>query len=100
MLSVGHVNLLRFGGYAATQALQFAIFTVIVVLIIRGQHVPPGVGLQGLQEALRQTVAMAIGFAISIPLYLLIDQRAFAVWAVTPMVSNLIRRIRQRPSHA
>ena len=94
MLSVGHVNLLRFGVYATTQALQFAIFAVIVVLIIREQQqVPPGVGLQSLHIGLWQTVAMAIGFAISIPLFLLIHQWAFAVWAVTPMLSNLIRRL-------
>lgn len=49
------------------------------MLIIREQHVPPGVGLQGLHEGLRQTLAMAIGFAISIPLYLFIHQWTFAV---------------------
>jgi uncharacterized membrane protein len=100
MLSIGHMNLLRFGTYAATQALQFAIFAVIVVLIIRGQHVPPRVGLQGLQEGLRQTVALAIGFAVSIPLYVLIHQWAFAVWALASMLSNLIRRLWHRRTSA
>jgi hypothetical protein len=100
MLSIGHMNLLRFGTYAATQALQFAIFAVIVVLIIRGHHVPPGVGLQDLQEGLRQTLALALGFAVSIPLYVLIHQWAFVVWALASMVSNLIRRLWHRRTSA
>jgi len=98
-LSIGHQNILRFGLYAFTQAMQFAIFAVIVVLIIRTQHVPAAADLQRLQSALWQTVAMAIGFAVSIPLYLLIGQRAFAVWALAPLVINLILRPRLRRRH-
>ena len=41
MLSVGQQNLLRFGFYAATQAIQFAIFAVIIVLILRGSTFRP-----------------------------------------------------------
>jgi uncharacterized membrane protein len=93
MLSVGQQNLLRFGFYAATQAIQFAIFAVIIVLILRGQHIPAGSDLQRLQGGLWQTIAMAIGFGISIPLYLLIGQAAFAVWAAVPITANLIQPI-------
>ena len=92
-------NLLRFGLYAVTQAMQFAIFAVIVVLIIRTQHLPAAADLHRLQSALWQTVAMAIGFAVSIPLYLLIGQRAFALWALAPLVINLILRPRLRRRH-
>ena len=99
-LSIGHQNLLRFGLYAVTQAMQFAIFAVIVVVIIRTQHLPAVADLQRLQAALWQTVVMAIGFAVSIPLYLLIGQRAFAVWALAPLVINLILRPRLRRRHA
>jgi hypothetical protein len=99
-LSIGQQNLLRFGLYAVTQTLQFAIFAVIVVLIIRTQHLPAAADLQRLHSALWQTVAMAIGFAVSIPLYLLIGQRAFAVWALAPLVINLILRPRLRRRHA
>jgi uncharacterized membrane protein len=101
-LSIGHQNLLRFGLYAVTQAMQFAVFAVIVVVIIRTQYVPAVADLQRLQSGLWQTVAMAIGFAVSIPLYLLIGQRAFAVWAVAPLVSNLILQpwLRRRRARA
>ena len=91
MLSVGQQNMLRFGFYAATQAIQFAIFAVIIVLILRGQHIPAGSDLQRLQGGLWQSIAMAIGFAISIPLYLVIGQAAFAVWAAVPITANLVK---------
>jgi TMEM175 potassium channel family protein len=99
-LSIGHQNLLRFGLYAVTQALQFAIFAVIVVVIIRTQHLPAVADLQRLQSALWQTVVVAIGFAVSIPLYLLIGRRAFAVWALAPLAINLIVRPRLRRRQA
>jgi hypothetical protein len=41
-------------------------------------------------------VAMAIGFAVSIPFYLAIGQWAFAVWGVAPVVANLLQRQWQR----
>ena len=70
--------------------MQFAIFAVIVVVIIRTQHVPAVADLHRLQSDLWQTVAMAIVFAVSIPLYLLIGRGAFAAWAVGPLVASLI----------
>jgi hypothetical protein len=39
------------------------------------------------------------GFAVAIPLYLLIGQRAFAVWALAPLVINLMLRPRLRRRH-
>ena len=100
MLSVGDMNLLRFGVYAATQALQFTIFAVIVVLIIRSQHVPAGAALQRLQDGLRQAVVAAIGFAVSIPLYLLIQQWAFYLWALVPTAARIIRLLWRRRTSA
>jgi hypothetical protein len=53
-----------------------------------------------LQGGLWQTVAMAIGFAISIPLYLVIEQAAFVVWAAAAILSNLIQPQLRRRHHA
>lgn len=100
MLSIGDMNLLRFGVYAATQALQFTIFAVIVVLIIRSQHVPAGAAVQRLQDGLRQAVVAAIGFAVSIPLYLLIQQWAFYLWALVPTAARIIRLLWRRRTSA
>jgi hypothetical protein len=38
------------------------------------------------------TIAMAVCFAISIPLYLVIGQLAFVLWAVVPIGTSLIMR--------
>lgn len=95
-LSVGDQNIFRFGLYATTQAIQFTIFAVIIVLMLRGQYVPAASDAVGLEDSLSLTVAMAVGFAISIPLYLLIGQWAFAFWAATPLATNLVRSQWQR----
>ena len=95
-LSVGHQNILRFGLYAGTQAIQFTIFAVIIMLILRDQYVPAATDRQRLDDALWLTVAMAIGFAISIPLYLLIGQWAFVIWAAVAVLTNRVRNQWQR----
>ena len=38
------------------------------------------------------TIAMAVCFAVSIPLYLVIGQLAFVLWAVVPIGTSLILR--------
>ncbi|HEY6813796.1 MAG TPA: hypothetical protein VI074_14035 [Propionibacteriaceae bacterium] len=53
-----------------------------------------------LQGGLWQTVAMAIGFAISIPLYLMIEQAGFVDWAAAAILSNLIQPQLRRRHHA
>ena len=45
------------------------------------------------------TIAMAVCFAVSIPLYLVIGQLAFVLWAVVPIGTSLILR-RLRPGTA
>jgi uncharacterized membrane protein len=95
-LSVGPPNLLRFGLYAATQAMQFTIFAVIIVLILRAQLAPNATDVELLRGSLSQTLALAIGFAISIPLYLLVGRWAFAAWAVAPTLSRIQAQLRRR----
>ncbi len=56
-LSGGQPNLLRFGLYAATQATQFAIFAVIIVLILRMQLAPAATDVELLRGGLWQTMA-------------------------------------------
>lgn len=95
MLSAGRMNLLRFGFYAGTQAIQYGIFTLISLLIVSGQHVRAGTDLERFRRGRIMTIAVGTGFAISIPLYLLIGQRAFVIWAVVPILSSLLlKRIR------
>jgi len=88
----GEMNILRFGTYAGTQAIQYGIFTLISLLIVRGEHVRAGTDLYRFRRGRVMTVAMAICFAVSIPLYLVIGQLAFVLWAVVPIGTSLILR--------
>jgi uncharacterized membrane protein len=92
MLSAGSINLLRFAGYAGTQAIQFGIFTLISLLIVRGQHVRAGTDLERFRRGRVMTIAMAAAFAISIPLYPLFGQGAFVIWAAVPFLTSLVLR--------
>ena len=56
-----------------------------------GQPIPADPDVQHLHGGLWQSTAMAFGFAISIPLYFVIGQVAFAVWAAVPITANLIK---------
>jgi hypothetical protein len=95
----GEMNILRLGTYAGTQAIQYGIFTLISLLIVRGEHVRAGTDLYRFRRGRVMTVAMAICFAVSIPLYLVIGQLAFVLWAVVPIGTSLILR-RLRPATA
>ena len=99
ILSAGEMNILRFGTYAGTQAIQYGIFTLIGLLIVRGQHVRAGTDLYRFHRGRIMTIAMAVCFAVSIPLYLVIGQLAFVLWAVVPIGTSLILR-RLRPGTA
>ena len=92
MLSAGQMNILRFGTYAGTQAIQYGIFTLIGLLIVSGLHVRAGTDLDRFRRGRVMTIAMAVCFAVSIPLYLVIGQRAFVLWAVVPIGTSLILR--------
>jgi hypothetical protein len=57
------------------------------------QHIRAGIDLYRLRRGRVMTIAMAICFAVSIPLYLVIGQGAFVLWAVVPIGTSLILRV-------
>jgi uncharacterized membrane protein YgaE (UPF0421/DUF939 family) len=65
---------------------------LINLLIVSGQHVRSGTDLERFRRGRFMTIATACGFAISIPLYLVIGQGAFVLWAVVPFLTGLILR--------
>ena len=91
------MNILRFGTYAGTQAIQYGIFTLINLLIVSSQHIRAGTDLYRFRRGRSHDHRNGVCFAVSIPLYLLIGQGAFVLWAVVPIGTSLIlRRLRPR----
>lgn len=92
------VDFVRFGLYALAQTLQLGIFALMVgVLIRRGWFAASAPTWLTAHGNLHRLIA-ASGFAVSIPLFLLIGTWAFAVWAFVPMVvGRLARRLEPLP---
>ena len=102
VLNVGTVNLFSFSLYALTQACEFALFSIMVQVIISGGHVQGGTDPRRLRTNLLHTVPMALAFALSVPLYLLVQQAAFALWFAVPVGSGVWGRVavrRRRREH-
>lgn len=96
VLNTGDLNLFSFGLYAATQACQFGVFSVLVAVVVRTRAVHEDADLVQLRRTLQHTIPIGIGFAASIPLYLLIQQGAFALWFFVPFGTGLWDRARSR----
>ena len=92
MISFGHGNALRFGTYAATEALQFGLFAVMIVVILRQRLLHPGVDPARLKATLWHVIPLSGAFAISIPVYVVIGGKAFWLWALVPIVTGIISR--------
>lgn len=91
------LNVLRFSSYAAAQTLQMSIMALMIYLLGRKgwfeQSTPPSLTARGYLRSLYT----ALGFALSIPIYLLVGSWAFAVWAIVPNVlARLTRAYLQR----
>ncbi len=93
LLNVGDVNILTFGLYAATQTCQFAVSSLIVLMVLRGRHVRDGTDLRQLRVNLLHTVPVGCAFGLSIPLYLVVHQAAFALWFLVPMGTGIWGRV-------
>ena len=90
LLSGGTINIVRFGTYAAAQTIQYSLFAVMVVVIMRSDFVKAGTDLQHFRNTIRRIMPVALGFGLSIPIFPLIgalgldEHLAFAVWGVLP----------------
>ena len=94
LISFGHDDALRFGTYAATEALQFGIFAVLILVILRQKLLHPGVDPARVRRKLWNVLPLSGAFAVSIPFHLLIGSKAFWIWALVPIVTGSIERRR------
>lgn len=98
LISLGEGNLLRFGIYASTEALQFGLFAVMAAVIIRQRLARPEIPVLRLRQTIHRVVPFAIAFAIAIPLYPWLGNRAYWIWAVVPLLGRLFTRVSSRRS--
>lgn len=84
------LTIARFGTYAVAQALVIGTFALILARLERqGMYVegtPAGLTHRGWVGALIPVAA----FLVSVPLFPLLDEWAFAVWVVVPVVASRI----------
>ncbi|MFC7620649.1 TMEM175 family protein [Microlunatus sp. GCM10028923] len=100
IISLGENNPLRFAVYAGAQALQFTVFALLVLQLIKHKLMLTSHDPAQLRSTLRRVVPMAAAFAVSIPVYALAGRWAFVLWALVPIVTGRIddlhlRRIRR-----
>jgi uncharacterized membrane protein len=99
IITEGDLNWLRFGLYAVAQALMMLTIAVtIAVGARRGWFAADAPRWLTDRGWVRSTVG-AFAFAVSVPLYPLLGQWAFAVWILVPVVTGRLLRLRGLPAH-
>jgi uncharacterized membrane protein len=93
VLADGESNVLRFGVYSVAQALMMLTMATMIAVVARNhwfvEDAPAYLNTRG---SLRSLLS-AVGFLLAIPVYLVVGQWAFAVYAIVPLAgSRLLRR--------
>lgn len=92
LLSFGDINIMRFATYAAVETIQYGLFIVMVIVIMRSDFVKAGTDLEHFRDTIRRIVPVALGFGLSIPIFPLLhafgldEHWAFVAWGVLPTV--------------
>jgi uncharacterized membrane protein len=96
VLGEDDLSLVRFGMYAATQALQAAVFALIGWTLVRRGLLRPGTPAQVTAQSMRDALLGASAFAVSIPMFALVGAWAFVCWPVVPLVGARLESARRR----
>jgi uncharacterized membrane protein len=88
VLTEGDSNVLRFGLYAVAQALMMLAFAAMIAIISRRHWFAADAPAYLNNRGYLRSLVGAVGFLVSIPVYLLIGQWAFAIWAIVPAVGG------------
>lgn len=89
VLTEGDSNVLRFGMYAVAQALMMlAIAGMVATVARRHWFADDAPAYLMTPRGYLLLVLSAAAFLVSVPAFLLIDQWAFAIWAVVPLVGG------------
>ncbi|WP_344428375.1 TMEM175 family protein [Pseudonocardia ailaonensis] len=88
LISEDHVDFPRFTFYAMGQLIQVVAFAALIRQLGRTGGFLPGTPAPLVRRGWIPSLGIAVGFLISIPLFLLVGPWAFACWAVIPWISD------------
>lgn len=104
LLSEGDLNAVRFVPYAVAQAIQSSLMVVMIAVVRRDRPTGEQDPARRLGAPAARSLAFALGFALSVPAYLLVGSWAFVLWAAAPLAARaahvLVRRRRHGPTEA
>jgi uncharacterized membrane protein len=84
------VDFARFSVYALAETVQIGTFAVILVVLARTRSFVPGTPWRMVRYGWVPSAITGFAFLVSIPLFLVLDLWAFAVWAVVPFIGDRI----------
>jgi uncharacterized membrane protein len=94
VLGEDELTLIRFGMYAGTQALQAVVFALLAWTLRRHRLLRPATPAEVVARGGRDALIAASAFALSIPLFAVVEGWAFACWLIVPFVGARLLRSR------
>jgi uncharacterized membrane protein len=92
VLTEGDTNVLRFGMYAAAQALMMLALAGMIAIVARRHWFAADAPAYLTGHGYLRSLVGAAAFVVSVPAYLLIGQWAFAIWAMGPLLGGALLR--------
>lgn len=93
ILTEGDVGFVQFAMYAVAQAAQLSTFAVMLAVLARRGWLAPDAPRSLTVRGWARSLAIAAGFLLSLPCFLLVGRWAFAVWALVPALGlRLLQR--------
>jgi uncharacterized membrane protein len=93
ILTEGDIGFVQFAMYAVAQAVQLATFAVMLAVLARRGWLAPDAPRSLTVRGWVHSLAIAAGFLLSLPCFLLVGTWAFAVWALVPALGlRLLQR--------
>jgi uncharacterized membrane protein len=96
VLTEGDSNVLRFGMYAAAQALMMFAFATMIAIVARRHWFAADAPADLTGHGYVRSLLTAVAFLMSVPAYLLIGQWAFVIWAIVPVLGPRLLTSRAR----
>jgi uncharacterized membrane protein len=90
VLTEGESNILRFGMYAAAQTLMMLALAAMIAILARRHWFAADAPASLNGHGYLRSLVSAAAFAVSVPVYLVVGQWAFAIWALGPVLGGAL----------